>query len=121
VVFDAASNTGWAATDTTGAKAYDTATVTTTAGITATGTVTYTLFPNNACAPGTGGSAGTVTLNADGTVPNSNTEGPFKAGTYGFQAVYSGDSDVAGATSSCETFTVAAGTSRTATTVFDSP
>ncbi len=51
-VFDAATNTAWAGTEKTGASAYDTATVTG-AGVTPTGTVTYTFFTNNTCT-GTG-------------------------------------------------------------------
>ena len=117
-VFDAATNAAWAGTETTGANAYDTATVTPSAGFTATGTITYTFFPNSGCS-GTGSPAGTVTLNGDGTVPNSAIQGPLAAGSYGFQAVYSGDTNYAGSTSACEPFTVNQGSSETATTVFD--
>jgi hypothetical protein len=47
-----------------------------------------------------------VTLNADGTVPNSNTQGPLAAGSYSFRAHYSGDSNYTGSTSGCEPFAV---------------
>jgi len=48
VVFDAATNAAWAGTETTGASAYDTASVTGAAnGPTPTGTVTYTFFNGN--------------------------------------------------------------------------
>ncbi len=117
-VFDAATNAAWTGTETTGAHAYDTASVTPSAGITATGTVTYTLFPNGACTAGTGSPAGTETLVA-GAVPNSATQGPLAAGSYSFEAVYSGDANYGGSTGACEPFSVAAGTSTTATTVFD--
>ncbi len=60
-VFDAATNAAWTGTETAGAHAFDTASVIPSAGITATGTVTYTFFPNAACT-GTGTPAGTVTL-----------------------------------------------------------
>ena len=119
-VFDAATNAAWTGTETAGAHAFDTASVApSSAGITATGTVTYTFFPNGACTAGTGSPAGTVTLTSTGTVPNSLTQGPLVAGTHSFHAVYSGDANYAGSTSACEPFTVAAGTSTTATTVFD--
>ena len=117
-VFDAATNSAWAGTERTGASAYDTATVTGTAGVTPTGTVTYTFFIDNACTV-TGVSAGTVTLNGDGTVPNSKIEGPLQAGSYSFLAVYSGDANYTGSTSSCEPFAVAQGSGEAATTVFD--
>ena len=118
VVFDAASGAAWAGTEKTGASAYDTATVTGTAGLTPAGTVTYTFFTNNACT-GAGASAGTVTLNGDGTVPNSNIQGPLQAGSYSFLAAYSGDANYTASTSSCEPFAVAQGSAAAATTVFD--
>ncbi len=117
-VFDASTNVAWSGTEVTGASAYDTATVTGTAGFTPTGTVAYTFFMNNACT-GTGSSAGTVTLDASGNVPNSNTEGPLAAGSYAFQASYSGDSNYLPSVSQCEPFSVAPGPSSTATVVFD--
>jgi uncharacterized repeat protein (TIGR01451 family)/fimbrial isopeptide formation D2 family protein len=72
-----------------------------------TGQVQYTFFSNVNCS-GTGTSAGLVTLN-NGSVPNSNPEGPLAAGDYSFDAQYlSGndpnysDSEVSG----CEPFHV---------------
>ncbi|HEV2414630.1 MAG TPA: Ig-like domain repeat protein, partial [Candidatus Dormibacteraeota bacterium] len=117
-VFDAATNAPWSGTETTGASAYDTASVSTSDGFVATGTVTYTFYGNGSCT-GSGTSAGTVTLTASGAVPNSSTEGPLQAGSYSFQAVYSGDNNYAGSTGACEPFTVNIGSSQTATTVFD--
>ena len=38
----------------------------------------------------------TVTLNADGTVPNSAMTAAFMAGSYSYIGVYSGDSNYAG-------------------------
>src|SRR5262249_52609193 len=119
VVFDAGTKAPWAGTETTGASAYDTASVTTSDTIVATGTVSYTFFPNGACTAGTGTAAGTVSLTSTGAVPQSSTEGPLKAGSYSFQAVYSGDSNYGKSTSPCEPFTVNSGTSSTATVVFD--
>ena len=60
--------------------------------MTPTGTVTYTFFTDTTCTdPGV--SAGMVTLNDDGTVPNSNIQGPLAVGGYAFRAVYSGDAN----------------------------
>ncbi len=118
VVFDAATGAAWAGTEKTGASAFDTATVNGVGGLTPTGTVTYTFFTNNLCT-GTGASAGTVTLTVAGAVPDSNVQGPLAAGSYSFRAVYSGDANYAGSTSSCEPFVVAEGSAAAATTVFD--
>jgi TadE-like protein len=66
---------------------------------TAGGTVTYTVYTNSTCSAGAQ-AAGTVTV-AGGVVPQS-TSIPFNtAGTYYWQAVYSGDSNNNGATSPC--------------------
>ena len=84
-------------------------------GTTPTGQVQYTFFTNGDCS-GTGTSAGLVTLSNDGSVPNSNPEGPLAAGDYSFDAKYlSGndpnysDSEVSG----CEPFHVMASPSVT--------
>jgi hypothetical protein len=104
VVFDASTKMAWSGTEQNGASAYDTATVTTSGSIVATGTVSYTFFTNGACS-GSGASAGTFTLTSTGGVPNSNTEGPLVAGSYSFNTTYSGDSNYAGSTGPCEPFT----------------
>ena len=104
-VFDAATNAAWAGTELTGAKAYDTAKVSHSDGITATGTVTYTFYSSGNCS-GTSTNAGTVTLTSNGTVPNSDTQGPLQAGSHSFQAMYSGDTNYSPSTSSCEPFSV---------------
>ena len=88
-----------------GSSVYDTATITHAHDITPTGTVTYTFYGNGDCT-GSGTGAGTVTLTASGTVPNSDTQGPLTAGSYSFQAAYSGDADFIGSTSPCEPFTI---------------
>src|SRR5438105_94000 len=85
---------------------------------TATGTVSYTLFPNATCAAGTGSSAGTVTLRWEERRVGK-ARGALTAGSYSLQAVYSGDSNYAGSTGTCEPFSVGTGTAPTATTVFD--
>jgi hypothetical protein len=123
-VKDATTGVAWSGLEATGASAYDTATVTTSNGFIATGTVSYSFFSNGTCAV-PASATDMVNLNADGTVPNSNTEGPLAAISYAFQATYSGDSNYAGSTSACEPFSVptglvlAATSTRTATTVID--
>jgi len=103
-VIDASTNRPWSGSETTGASAYDTATVTR-SGITPTGNVTYAFFTNGACS-GSGSSAGTVALTSAGDVPNSNTESSLAVGAYSFQVVYSGDSNYPTSASSCEMFRV---------------
>jgi hypothetical protein len=63
------------------------------------GTVTYTVYSNSGCSQGTR-DAGTVTV-TNGTVPNSNGLAFTTAGTFYWQAVYSGDGKNNGATSTC--------------------
>ncbi len=117
VVDDASTGAPWAGTETTGSSAFDTATVTTSDTVTATGTVSYTFFENGACS-GTGTPAGTVILTLTGAVPDSATEGPpLAAGSYSFEALYSGDSNYSGSTSSCEPFSVAVGPTTVSTTL----
>jgi hypothetical protein len=108
-VKDAATGLAWSGSEATGASAYDTATVTTSDTVTATGTVAYSFFTNGACSGTATGATDTVTLTAAGLVPNSKTEGPLAAGSYAFQAAYSGDSNYAGSTSACEPFSVPTG------------
>ena len=119
VVFDSSTNMAWSGSETSGASAYDTATVTASGTVVATGTVSYTFYTNGDCS-GAGSSAGTVTLTSTGAVPNSNTEGPLAAGSYSFNATYSGDSNYLGSTSPCEPFSVAKGSSSIATIVLAS-
>jgi hypothetical protein len=112
VLKDATSNENWAGTETAGATAKDTSTVSGEAGgIVPTGTVTYSYFTNGTC-NGTPVSTQPMTLNLDGSVPNSATTAPLAAGSYSFDAVYGGDTNYsASKVSSCEPFTVAAVTS----------
>jgi hypothetical protein len=116
VLKDAATNPNWAGTEVAGATAYDTSTVSGAAGgIVPTGTVTYSYFTNAGCS-GTPVSTEPVTLNPDGTVPNSSTTAALAAGSYSFDAVYGGDSNYsASAVSDCEPFTVAAGATAAST------
>ncbi len=118
VVFDASTSSPWSFNETIGASAYDTATVTVSGTIVATGTVVYTFYTNGVCS-GSGSPAGTVLLTSTGAVLISNTEGRLDAGFYSFRAVYSGDTHYTGSTSPCEQFSIAGGSSKTATVVFD--
>ena len=96
----------------------DTATVAgTPTSFTPTGTVTYQFFTT---IDGTGTPTDeVVTLNADGSVPDSALNGPLAAGAYSFIAVYSGDSNYAGSSSPVEPLTVQQGTSTSATVIVD--
>jgi hypothetical protein len=74
------------------------------AAFTPTGTVTYQFFTSIA---GTGPHTDqTVSLNPDGSVPDSDLRGPLSAGSYSFIAVYSGDRNYAGSASPVEPLTV---------------
>jgi uncharacterized repeat protein (TIGR01451 family) len=92
-----------------GSSVYDTTTLGNLVnGETPTGNVQYTFFTNGDCS-GTGTSAGLVTLANDGSVPNSNTEGPLTAGDYSFNAQYLSGNDAHysdSEVSACEPFTV---------------
>ena len=81
-----------------GAPVFDTA-VLTGATATAGGTVTYTVYTNDTCTTGAI-PAGTVTV-TNGVVPQSNPVTFPTAGTFCWQAVYSGDPNNLTATSSC--------------------
>jgi hypothetical protein len=63
------------------------------------GTVTYTVYTNNTCTAGAR-DAGTVTV-TNGLVPDSNALAFNTAGTFYWQAIYSGDPNNNGATSVC--------------------
>lgn len=66
---------------------------------TAGGTVTYNVYTDNACTAGAR-FAGTVTV-TNGVVPDSNALVFNTAGTFYWQALYSGDANNNGATSTC--------------------
>ena len=72
----------------------------------ATGTVTYTLYPNSGCTAGTGTVVSTVNVGASNNVLGSAPVTPNPAGSYSFNAVYSGDGNNNVVTSGCESFTV---------------
>ena len=102
-VYDATTNAPWGGSEVTGATAYDTSTVTGVTGFPPTGTVSYSLFTNGNC---TGISTSEGTGLALGS--NSSTTSALAAGTYGFEASYSGDYNYSAQTSGCESFDVTA-------------
>lgn len=85
---------------TAGSTVFDSATL---GGVTgnAGGSVTYTVYTDSTCTLNAQ-TAGTVTV-TNGVVPNSNTILFNSAGTFFWQAVYSGDSNNLGASSVCTT------------------
>ncbi len=100
-VFDAATNAAWTGGEVTGAAAYDTASVSGVSGFTPTGTVSYSFFANGTCSS-TATSTQTVTLSG-GIVPHSPSTASLGAGTYYFDATYSGDVNYSvSAPSGCE-------------------
>jgi len=94
---------------TLGDSFYDTATLDWTGSQTPTGTVTYHYYSGGTCA-----SADEITglvdvntwpyevaVTSTGSVPDSPSVTPMVPGTYSFMAVYSGDSNYAGSSSTC--------------------
>jgi len=81
-----------------GTTVHDSATLSS-ASSDAGGTVTYTVYTNSGCTTGAR-DAGTKTV-TNGSVPDSNGLAFNSAGTFYWQAVYSGDAKNNGATSTC--------------------
>ncbi len=84
-----------------GAEVSDTATLHAENPGTATGTVTYSVYSDSECTKLVA-NAGKVTVESGGKVPASNKE-KLAAGTYFWQAAYSGDSSHKAASSTCGT------------------
>src|SRR5438094_914304 len=106
-IYDASTGAPWSGTEATGASSYDTSSVTGVAGVTPTGSVTYTFFTTGDCSGvGTSESPPGGSLLSDGLVPNSLSVGPLAAGSYSFLVNYFGDNNYWGSNSVCETFTV---------------
>jgi hypothetical protein len=117
VVKDAATGSAWAGTEVAGAKAFDTASVSGVSGFTPGGSVTYSLFGNGSCS-GTPSSTEHVMLNG-GVVPDSSASSPLGAGSYSYQASYTGDASYQSKDSSCEPFAVIGGPTATITSPSD--
>jgi RHS repeat-associated protein/uncharacterized repeat protein (TIGR01451 family) len=101
-----------------GSVVHDTAAITFTAGNPVpTGTVTYEFFTT---LNGTGSHTDyTVTLNSDGSVPDSPNTAALAAGSYSYVAVYNGDSHYAPATGDVEPLVAAPLSSSVATVIKD--
>ena len=83
-----------------GQTAYDTSTFTGLVNSTGTGTVAYSYYTNNTCTTGAV-AVNTVTVPTSGTVPNSNAVTFNSAGTFYWQAAYSGDANNNAVSSPC--------------------
>ena len=86
-----------------GASVIDSATLTN--SFQADGTVTYTFFAGSTCT-GTGTQVGGPVTVANGIVPSSGPQTFASAGSFSWNAIYSGDANNSGATSACEPLTV---------------
>jgi hypothetical protein len=92
-----------------GAMVFDTAKLTTTSGITPTGTVTYAFFRAGTCITGSLVDTDAVTIGAGGSVPPSRIRGPLTTGgPYSFEAEYSSDANFLGTGSGCEPLEISA-------------
>src|SRR5262249_7367762 len=96
---------------------HDRATVTG-SGPTPTGNVAFTFYHNDDCS-GVGVPAGMIALDANGVAHSSADQGPLAAGSYSFQAHYSGDGNYDPANNACEPLTVEQATPTAATTLHD--
>jgi hypothetical protein len=105
-VDDAATNAPWTGSETAGAVAFASATVTG-AGPVPSGTLTYDLYANAACIAPTLSSQ-IVSLSVGGVVPNSAATAALNAGSYSYRATYSGDAAYNAAVGPCAVFTVLA-------------
>ncbi len=108
----------WSGNETVGAKADAAATLASVTGFTPSGTVTYSRFANATCQGGAVGSEA-VEVGGDGTVPDGGSTSALAAGTYSYQASYSGDTEYQPQTSTCVTFVVLKAASVTTAAVHD--
>jgi hypothetical protein len=109
-IVDVSTGLAWSGNEITGAAAYDTATLgDLVVGVPPSGNVTYHLFEGATCS-GTPLESTAKDL-AGGVVPSSPSSGPLAAGTYSYQASYSGDSNYLTVTS-CAAFSLRTAPSR---------
>ena len=122
-VNDFSTSTAWSdGSETTGAQAYDTASFDSNSlvtGETPTGTLYYDFFTNGTCA-GQSASHEIDQITPGQALPTSGGTDDLTAGSYSYQASYSGDSNYHSATGACEPFTVDHATPVVDTTVYDS-
>jgi sugar lactone lactonase YvrE len=104
-VEDPSSGGAWSGTEVAGASASDTVTVKGVGTNTPSGSVIYSLYDNAGCS-GTAAVTQQVSLGAGGSVPASSPTSRLVAGSYSYQASYSGDGHFLGSTSACEPFSV---------------
>ncbi|HEV2120421.1 MAG TPA: hypothetical protein VGS11_10010 [Candidatus Bathyarchaeia archaeon] len=97
------STTVSAPSGTVGSAFHDSSTMT--GSYNAGGTVSYSIFSNNACS-GNATPVGNPVIVAGGTAPDSVSVTPSPAGPYSFQASYSGDANNNAVSSGCEPFSV---------------
>jgi subtilase family serine protease len=105
-VNDAETNAPWAGTETAGAIAFASASVSG-SGPVPSGTLTYNLYPSATCTAPTFSSQ-TVSLTVTGAAPNSAHTPALNAGSYSYRAAYSGNIDYNAAVGACVSFTVLA-------------
>jgi hypothetical protein len=77
-----------------------------TGGVTPTGTITFYTYTDSACTKGQSQVGSQITVSGNGDYGPSQSVGYPSAGTYYWNAAYSGDSNNYGVTSPCETLTV---------------
>ncbi len=108
VPLDAATIAPWTGFEVTNASAVFNSSITELYGVTPTGTVTYNFWTNSGCsgAPASSSPFPDVVTLFGGIVPNSAPTGPLSAGSYSFNAIYSGDSSYTSSASKCEAFSV---------------
>jgi hypothetical protein len=93
------TNSGTSLTELAGTAVTDTATLTGTNASAATGTITYNVYSDANCTDLV--NSGSQTITTPGTVPASAPVTLNPPGTYYWQAVYSGDSENEGSSSTC--------------------
>jgi hypothetical protein len=97
-----------------GDKVHDSSTLSWSSSFKPSGTVTYTIYTDDKCttqaSTGAGNpidvQPGSVTVNSDGSVPNSPEVTFQQSGTYYWQAAYGGDENYNAATSVCKSETL---------------
>ena len=115
-VNDFSTSAAWSGSETTGAQAYDVASFG--QGETPSGTLYYDFFANGTCtAPSASHEIEPIVSGQP--LPTSGGTDNLAAGTYSFQASYSGDSNYHSVTGSCEPFNVAKATPSVGSTVHD--
>src|SRR5262249_9136765 len=90
-------------------------------GVTLGGTPTFSFFPNGTCTAPATGTSSALALSSGAVDATGFAQGPLSAGSYSFQATYSGDSNYNGSTAPCETVTVNKANTTAATAIHNGP